>query len=249
MGDAAADAGAKRAAPSDPYADGKRAAAYRAVDELVRSGMAVGVGTGSTAAYVAKRLGERARTEPGFSVKCVPTSFQSRQLLVENALELTDLERTPELDVVIDGADEVDERLECIKGGGGAQTQEKVVAAAGKVFCVVADDRKSQKVLGATWKAGVPVEVLSMAYVPVMRRIERLGGKPTLRMAKAKAGPVVTDNGNFLIDADFGEIRDPAKLNLELSLIPGVVETGLFVGMCSVAYFGRADGSVLKVVR
>jgi len=240
---------AKRAAPADPYAEGKRAAAYRAVDELVRSGMAVGVGTGSTAAFAAERLGARLRAEPGFAVKCVPTSFQSRQLIVEYGLELSDLDRTPELDVVIDGADEVDEELECIKGGGGAQTQEKVVAAAGKVFCVVADDRKRQKVLGSTWKSGVPIEVLGMAYVPVMRRVERLGGKPALRMAKAKAGPCVTDNGNFLIDADFGEIRNPAELNVQLSMIPGVVETGLFVGMASVAYFGKADGSVLKVTR
>lgn len=233
---------------SDPYAAGKRAAARRAVDDLVRAGMAVGIGSGSTIVFAVERLGERAREEEGFSVRCVPTSFQSRQLIEKcEGLVLSDLDRNPVLDVAIDGADEVDERLNCIKGGGGAHTQEKVVAASAKVFALIADERKKQQVLGTEWKAGVPLEVLSLAYVPVMKKIEAMGGKPVLRMAKAKVGPCVTDNGNFIVDADFGKITDPTALNHKLTMIPGIVDTGLFVGMATVAYFGKADGSVEKI--
>ena len=233
----------------DPFASGKRAAARRAVDAHVRSGMVLGVGSGSTIVFAVERLGELRRADPAFRVTCVPTSYQSRGLVIEHGLELSDLDRHPELDVCIDGADECDASLACIKGGGGAQTQEKIVAAAAKLFVVIADDRKRQTVLGTEWKKGVPVEVVPMGVVPAMRRMEKLGGKPVLRMAKAKAGPCVTDNGNLLVDVDFGQIRDPGALNLQLSLIPGVVETGLFVDMAAIAYFGKSDGSVVVVER
>jgi ribose 5-phosphate isomerase A len=167
------------------------------------------------------------------------------QLIIDAGLTLSDLNCTPRLDVAIDGADEVDRRLSCIKGGGGCHTQEKLVASAADVFVVIADYRKQSGVLGSVWRRGVPVEVLPLAYVGVMDAIRRLGGKPALRMAVAKAGPVVTDNGGFILDADFGEIADPAGLHARLKLLPGVVETGLFPAPMAVrAYFGRADGGV-----
>jgi ribose 5-phosphate isomerase A len=162
-------------------------------------------------------------------------------------MRLSDLSQHPELDVAIDGADEVDPALNCIKGGGACHTQEKLVAVAAAHFVVIADSRKRSARLLTGWRKGIPLEVLPLAYVPVMKRIEALGGQPRLRMAVAKAGPVVTDNGNFVIDADFGGgagIDDPKGLHIQLKLIAGVVETGIFAGIAEAAYFGNDDGGV-----
>lgn len=228
----------------DKVESAKRAAAYTAVDDHVKDAYRVGVGSGSTVVYAVERLAQRVHEE-GLKVVCVPTSFQARQLIVNNNLELSDLEITPELDVAIDGADEADEKLTLIKGGGGCQLQEKIVAAAAKIFVVIADYRKDSTALGEQWKKGIPIEVIPMAYCPVKLKIEKeLGGQAVLRQAKAKAGPVVTDNGNFILDWVFDKIHDWEKVNKQIMMIPGVVETGLFVGMASVAYFGMQDGSV-----
>jgi len=124
------------------------------------------------------------------------------------------------------------------------RSQEKIVASCSKRFVVIADYRKKSAKLGQAWKKGVPVEVIPMAYVPVTKKIEALGGKVTLRMAIAKAGPVVTDNGGFILDVDFGVITDPALINSQLRNIVGVIETGLFVGMAERAYIGLSDGSI-----
>jgi len=158
--------------------------------------------------YVIERLAERVKSE-GIKVVCVPTSFQSRGLLLKHGLKVGTLDDYPEIDVTIDGADEVDANLALIKGGGACQTQEKVVAANSKVLVIVADFRKDSKQLGEQWKKGVPVEVMPFAYVPVMNRLRTLGGQPTLRMgtAETKMGPVVTDNGNFVLDVVFGSIQ------------------------------------------
>jgi len=223
----------------------KRKAAYAAVDEFVRDSHVVGIGSGSTVVYAVERLLQRVREEK-LNVVCVPTSYQATQLIVSGGLTLSDLSRHPVLDVDIDGADEVDASLNLIKGGGACQTQEKIVASCAKQFVVIADYRKESKKLGEQWKKGVPIEVLPFACIPVSNRIVTLGGRPALRMGQQKAGPVVTDNGNFVIDADFGVIEPGAvsDLNLKLKMIPGVVETGLFVGMACKAFFGQADGSV-----
>lgn len=166
------------------------------------------------------------------------------QLIAQHKLTLTSLDESPVIDVTIDGADEVDLQLNCIKGGGGCQLQEKIVAFAAKKFVVIADYRKESKQLGEQWTQGVPVEVIPMAYVPLMHKMEQdFGGKPVLRMAKCKAGPVVTDNGNFVLDVNFGEISDPKTLCDRLKLLPGVVEVGLFCGMAEKAFFGQVDGS------
>jgi len=213
--------------------------------------MTVGIGSGSTIVYAIQHLVERLRVVgtdgTGLrDIKCVPTSFQAKQLLQEGGVPIVDLSAAPVLDVAIDGADEVDGDLNCIKGGGGCHMQEKMVAAAATAFVVVADFRKRSRALGSEWRKGIPLEVLPMAYVPVMRAVAAAGGKPVLRMAVAKAGPVVTDNGNFIVDADFGAVEPAAVagLHARLKLLPGVLETGLFPGMAVRAYFGCEDGSV-----
>lgn len=166
--------------------------------------------------------------------------------MAECGLPIGDLSTCPELDICVDGADEATKALDLIKGGGACQTQEKLVAAASKRFVVIADYRKKSEMLGTEWTTGVPIEVIPEGYAPVMQTIKSIGGKPVLRMAKKKAGPVVTDNGNFVIDADFGGIADPSKLQTDLVTIPGVVETGLFPGMAARALFGEKDGSVTE---
>ncbi|CAG9820269.1 unnamed protein product [Phaedon cochleariae] len=225
--------------------EAKKSAAYLAVDKHVKSGDLVGIGSGSTVIFAVERLAARVKKEK-LDIKCVPTSFQARDLVIQNKLTLTNLEVCPELDVCIDGADEVDENLDLIKGGGGCLLQEKIVASCSKKLVIVADYTKDSKRLGDQYKKGIPIEVAPMAYVPIKNRIEKIyGGNAELRMAVAKAGPVVTDNGNFILDwREYKQDSDWGKINTELVLIPGVVETGLFVKMAEVAYFGMEDGSV-----
>jgi len=234
---------------TDPFASGKRFACIQAVDENIKDGMKVGIGSGSTIVFAVEHLKARAAKE-NLKIICIPTSFQARELILQSGLTFGDLNDYPELDVAIDGADEVDSNLNCIKGGGACHFMEKLVASAAKRFVVVADDRKNQQVLGTTWKQGVPLEVAPNAYRLVMNKVSALGGKPTLRMCTGgKAGPVVTDNGNFVVDADFGRILDPGALNAQLVLIAGIIETGLFVGMASKCYFGTNDGRVVTTVK
>jgi len=232
----------------DPVETGKRLAAYAAVDENVAANMVVGVGSGSTIAYAVERLAEKVK-QGMMGIICVPTSFQAKQLIVDNDLTLSDLERHPKLDVAIDGADEVDEYLNLIKGGGGCLTQEKIVASCAEQFFVIADFRKDSRQLGENWKKGVPIEVVPMAWKPVKTKIEsRFDGVAALRMAVNKAGPLVTDNGNFILDwrftADAASTRSWAEVDKDLQCIPGVVDTGLFCGMSTKAYFGMKDGTV-----
>jgi len=231
----------------DPKEQGKKNAGYAAVDNHIKNGYKVGVGSGSTVVYVVDRIAERIKEE-GLQVLCVPTSYQSRLLLVDNKIPHTDLVGCSELDVCIDGADEADSSLTLIKGGGGCQLQEKLVATAARLMVVVADDGKKSVKLGEKWKKGVPIEVIPMAQALVCSHIKNKLGYLTeetlLRQAKSKAGPVVTDNGNFILDWRFKtdvEIDWP-KIDQILHMIPGVVETGLFCGMATHAYFGSASG-------
>ncbi|XP_039953051.1 ribose-5-phosphate isomerase [Bactrocera tryoni] len=226
--------------------EAKRIAAHRAVDEWVKTNTVIGIGSGSTVVFAVERLAERVQKE-GLKVTCVPTSFQARQLIVENNLVLGDLDRNPKLAVAIDGADEVDRNMVLIKGGGGCLLQEKIVASCAEKLIIIADYTKNSEHLGEQYKKGIPIEVVPMAYVPIKERIAaKYGGELKLRMAVAKAGPCVTDNGNFILDWHFKQNCDCdwAKVNSELLQIPGVVETGLFVNMATKAYFGMNDGSV-----
>ncbi len=219
----------------------KRAAGF-AASEVVESGMIVGLGTGSTVAYTIKELGRRVREE-GLEILGVVTSYQSEMLAIEAGIPLTILAQHPELDIAIDGADQIDSNLFAIKGGGAAHTREKIVSASAKRFLVVADESKTSVQLDKA----VPIEVLPFAKELVMKRIRALGGKPELRLALRKDGPVITDNGNFVLDSSFGIIKDPEGLALQLSVIPGIVEHGIFSNVNEL-YIGKKDGSV-KVVR
>ncbi|KAF9432365.1 ribose-5-phosphate isomerase rki1 [Entomortierella beljakovae] len=223
----------------------KKKAAYQAVDEhVLPSHTVIGVGSGSTVVYVVERLLQR-DSQLNAKTVFIPTSFQSRGLLLDGGLKVGDVEQYPCIDVTIDGADEVDSQLNAIKGGGGAHLQEKVVAEAAKKFVIVADFRKNSNVLGEQWKQGVPVEVVPFVWKTVFKKLQDMGSSEAkLRMAVKKAGPVVTDNGNFLIDAPFGLIQDPVTLLKDIKLITGVVEVGLFCNMAEIAYFGNEDGSV-----
>ncbi|CAI48484.1 ribose-5-phosphate isomerase [Natronomonas pharaonis DSM 2160] len=211
----------------------KRRAGKQAAD-AVEDGMVVGLGTGSTAAASIRELGQR--VEEGLDIRGIPTSYQSRQLAREADIPLTTLEEaTP--DVAIDGADQV-AAGDLIKGGGAAHAREKLVDAAADRFLVVADETK----LSPTLDIPVPVEVLPDAAPVVQRQVAALGGEPTLRAAERKDGPVVTDNGNLVIDCAFGEIAEPAALAEELSALPGAVEHGLFVGLADEILVGTDDG-------
>ncbi len=222
---------------------GKESAAIRAVDENVKKGMVLGIGSGSTVVYAVKRIAER-NNENNLNLKCIPTSFQAYNLIIDNGLNLVSIDMYPVIDLDIDGADEIDKNLNAIKGGGGCLVQEKIIASISKNFILIADYRKDSQNFGENWKKGIPIEIIPLARVPLMKKFAELGGKPILRMAKAKAGPLVTDNGNFIIDVDFGIVKNPSEINEKLLLIPGVVDTGLFIGMASKAYFGQKDGSV-----
>ncbi|GAN11174.1 ribose-5-phosphate isomerase [Mucor ambiguus] len=226
--------------------NGKRLAAYKAVDEHISpENQVVGIGSGSTVVYVIERILQRPELK---HITFVPTSFQSKLLILDNGLKLGSIEQNDVIDVTIDGADEVDDQLNAIKGGGACQFQEKLVAEAAKKFIIVADFRKESKRLGTQWHQGVPIEVVPLCYRTVMKKIEHgMSIKPkqvSLRMAVKKAGPVVTDNGNFVVDADFGQLEDPASLLKEIKLLTGVYEVGLFCQMAAMAYFGEQDGSV-----
>ncbi|KAG2205209.1 hypothetical protein INT46_007797 [Mucor plumbeus] len=231
---------------SNPIEEGKKLAAYQAVDEYISADhKVVGIGSGSTVVYVVERILQKPELK---HIVYVPTSFQSKLLILEGGLTLGSVEQYQEIDVTIDGADEVDEELNAIKGGGACQFQEKLVAEAAKKFVIVADFRKKSKKLGTEWVKGVPIEVVPMTYKSVMKSIDtKLSLKPIsskLRMAVNKAGPVVTDNGNFVIDTHFGALENPAQLLKELKLLTGVYEVGLFCNMAEKAYFGEEDGSV-----
>lgn len=217
---------------------GKLKAAEAALKE-VADGQVLGIGTGSTVAIFIGLLGRKVKEE-GLDILCVPTSYQSAYLAVENGLRLTSLDEHPTLDLAVDGADEVDPDLNLIKGGGAALTKEKVVDSSAKRFVVIADSTKLVERLG---KFPLPVEVLPFARSKVLRALAGMGCVPKLRDGgDRKDGPLVTDNGNFIVDAAFGGILDPKALEIEIKRVPGVVEVGLFVGLAHCAYLGDVSG-------
>ncbi|GLB41024.1 putative ribose-5-phosphate isomerase [Lyophyllum shimeji] len=225
----------------------KRLAAYTAVDRHVKpEHTVIGVGSGSTVPYVVERILEQGQ-ELNKNRVFIPTSFQSRELIVNNGLNLGDVDQYPTIDVDFDGADEVDNELNCIKGGGACHLREKVVAEAATTLILVADYRKNVSYLGTNFDPGVPIEVVPFAYAKVLKNLRAMGSpNATLRMAVRKAGPVVTDNGNFVIDAPFArkDMMDPFTLTHKIKMLTGVVEVGIFCHMAQAAYFGNADGSV-----
>ena len=218
----------------------EKEAAGRAAAKLVCDGDIVGLGTGSTAYFAVVALGERVKA--GLKITGIPTSIQTADLARTLGIPLTTLDEHPEIDITIDGADEVDPKLNLIKGGGGALLREKVVASVTKKMVVVAD---SGKVVATLGKFPLPVEVISFARTVVEKKIVSLGATPKLR-TKSDGTPYLTDNGNQILDCSFGEISDPPALALTLSNTPGIVEHGLFIGLASVALIGR-ENSVKEI--
>lgn len=229
----------------DDVEKAKRNAAVEAAKH-VKDGLVVGLGSGSTAAYAIEEIGRKMNRER-IRVLGVPTSHQAFMLALRNAIPITTLEEHPVLDLTIDGADQVDKELNLIKGMGGALTREKIVACASKQNVTVADESKRAKVLGENGQP-VPVEVLPFALPLVEHELRKMGGKPALRESNGKVGPIITDNGSFILDVDFGLIHRPAELASNVKAISGVVETGLFVGMTNIVYLGKTSG-VEKLVR
>lgn len=188
----------------------------------------------------------------GLSVICVPTSFQAVDLIRDHGLALSDLETHPSLDIAFDGADEVDINTKClIKGGGACHLQEKVVACASKSkLIVIADDRKFSNRLGTKWTGGIPIAVIPKYRTFVSLKIEEMfGGIVELRQAVRKAGPVVSDDGHFILDWKFDPAKDHvwAEVDRGLHSIPGLVETGIFIGLTNRIFFGNSDGTVTVI--
>ncbi|UCE03173.1 MAG: ribose-5-phosphate isomerase RpiA [Candidatus Latescibacterota bacterium] len=219
--------------------DAKERAARSAVAQ-VASGQVVGLGTGSTASRALQVLADRIRDE-GLEVIGVPTSRATEEESRRLGIPLTTLEEHPVVDLAFDGADQVDARLAAIKGYGGALLREKIVARCAKRLLIMVDASK----LAETLHLAVPVEVLPFGLGAARHHLERIGGQPRLRLRQG--APYLTDNGNQIFDADFGEIRDPGALAARIAELPGVVGHGLFVDLVDEVHVGEADCA--RVVR
>ena len=215
--------------------DHEKELAARASLRFVQDGQIVGLGTGSTAAHFVRFLGERIRD--GLKVKGIPTSSRTRELAASVGIPLTNFDEYQQIDVTIDGADEIGPGLQLIKGGGGALLREKVVASASKKLVIIADSSKQVAVLG---RFPLPVEVVGFAQALVAREIQALGAAVKVRQG-ADGKPYVTDEGHHILDCSFGRIADPLALARALSDMPGVMEHGLFIGMASLALVGKGE--------
>ena len=227
-----------------PIDKAKFVAAKRAAD-FVKDGMRVGLGTGSTAAWLVRCLGEMVRDE-GLRIKGVPTSSRTAQLARDVGIQVISLDEARWLDITIDGADEFDGDLNLIKGGGGALLQEKIVATASDQMIVIADAGKEVETLGAF---PLPVEVIPFGWQTTQALVEEtlismdvLGRQSTLRMNGTR--PFVTDEGNYILDLHLHRIGNPRQLSLVLNQMPGLVENGLFIDICDVVIVGYGDGRV-----
>ncbi|MGO4497807.1 ribose-5-phosphate isomerase RpiA [Paenibacillus sp. 2RAB27] len=219
--------------------EAKKAAAELAIMEI-QDGMIVGLGTGSTAYWAIQGLG--ARVQNGLHIQAVATSVASENLAKELGIPLIPFADISEIDVTIDGADEVDPDWHLIKGGGGALLREKIVAFSSKKLIIVVDESKVVAQLGAF---PLPVEVVKFGYELTIRKLRALGCEPMVRVADSQ--PFVTDNGNYIIDCQFASIPSPVELHQAINGIPGVVENGLFIGMASQVIVGYKEGSVGKL--
>ncbi len=218
----------------------KQRAAERAFD-FVRPGMKLGLGTGTTAAKFVEIIGER--VADGLDVVCVPTSEATRKQAESLKIPLTTLDEVPRLDLTVDGADELDAKLQLIKGGGGALLREKIVASASDLMVVIADASKHVEVLG---QFPLPVEITAFGWRSVTSQVkwvaEQIGYEAEIALREKNGKPFVSDGGNYILDCAFGRIDDPDYLSVCLSMLPGVVETGLFLGLADSIILAGPDG-------
>ena len=220
--------------------DQKKIAAEKAT-ENVKSGMVVGLGTGSTVYYALLKLGDRVRE--GLDIVGIPTSAGTEKIAIAQQIPLTTLASHPTIDLTIDGADEVDAHLNLIKGGGAALVREKIIANASKKILIVVDESKVSRVLGTTFP--LPVEIVRFGWEATQAEINRICGNSTLRLAPTQDGnqqPLITDNGNYILDCHFDGIPAPEKVELQLNNIPGVVENGIFVNRADKIIIGTPSG-------
>jgi len=226
--------------------DAKQRAVLKAL-EPVKTGWIIGLGSGSTMSYAVKEL-TRLRRAGQVEVAVVPTSYQIESLAIAHGLVIKSINEVGTIDYAIDGADQVEEgSLNVIKGGGGALLREKIIDSAAETLAIVVHASKVSKHLGGNQT--VPVEVLPFAHKYVQSRIVKLGGRARLRESASKVGPVITDNGNFLLDADFGRIQNPILLERHLKAIPGLLETGLFLNVVDKVYVGLNNGVKLLTAK
>ena len=219
----------------------KQIVAEAAVNE-VKDGMIVGLGSGSTAALMIKSLAEQIKSDKLKNIKGVPTSFQSEVLALELDIPLIDLASVTQIDLAIDGADEVDPDFQLIKGGGACHVREKLVASKANKLLIVVDETKLVQKLNLDFP--LPVEVLPSAWKQVKDIIQEMGGVSNLRMAAKKAGPVVTDQGNLILDVLFDDgIENPKDLEILINNIPGVLENGLFVDLTDKVLVGKLENN------
>ena len=205
--------------------------------KLIKDGQVVGLGTGSTTHHFIRFLGERVKNEE-LDILGIPTSFQSLILARESGIKVTTLDEH-DIDISVDGADEVSPNLDLIKGGGAAHTIEKLVDSSADEFVVIVDDSKMVDSLGAF---PVPIEIIPESLRLVKNAVSEMGGVPDLRMGIQKDGPVITDNGNFVLDTKFDCIENPYELEIELNTIPGVLENGIFAGITDKVIVGKESG-------
>ncbi|MAS27227.1 MAG: ribose 5-phosphate isomerase A [Synechococcus sp. NAT40] len=223
----------------------KQAVATAAVDQI-KDGMVLGLGSGSTAALMIQGLGAKLAAGELKDIVGVTTSFQGEVLAAELGIPLLSLNAVDRIDLAIDGADEVDAAFQLIKGGGACHVQEKLVACRADRFVVVVDSTKLVDRLNLDFL--LPVEVLPGAWRQVQAQLQAMGGNADLRMATRKAGPVVTDQGNLVLDVKFnGGIADPVGLERDLNNLPGVLENGLFVNLADEVLVGEINGDVAGV--
>jgi ribose 5-phosphate isomerase A len=223
----------------DQTAKTKKAAAEKAV-KYIEDGMTIGLGTGSTAYWAIQLIGKRVRE--GLHVKAIATSKHSETLARELGIPIISFADTDQLDITIDGADETDHSLNLIKGGGGALLREKIVAAVSKFYIIIADESKLVKTLGAY---PLPVEIVQFGYEVTLSHLKKLGCTPKTRSVDGKF--LVTDNGNFIADCEFGSIENAEELNHQINAIPGVVDNGLFINMADIVILGGKDGSLKEI--
>ena len=214
-------------------------AAEKAVEEI-KPGMIVGLGSGSTAEWAIRKIGELVKD--GLSIQAVASSVKTEKLAIEVGIPIIDFKSIERIDLTIDGADEVDDHGHLIKGGGGALLREKILAYNSKRFIVIIDESKRVQHLG---QFDLPVEIVPFAADIILKRLKETGTNPVLRYLNHEK--VITDNGNYIADCNFYPVKDPEALNIQLHQIPGVVETGIFINkMVNAFYIGQANGTVSR---